>query len=191
MEATARVSPPDMAKIQASIERVARNTSRETGDVIIQLMILSIQSASAATKQSKALRKVWDLRRRRGRKRPGWAVEVYLANSQRRIFYTDDRIKKERMRRIARRGLAKNVWISTIGYLPGGRRFTGEIPQDAAAGGVGRVGGFVRSAIVENKLKYISKIAPDSAAIGLRKGLNKFNRSGKRQISAAAEKGFK
>lgn len=190
MEATAKVSDRSLARVYRTIDSVAKNTQRETGEVIIQLMILSIQSAAVATKQSKALRKVVDLRRRKGRKRPGWAVEIFHGQGQRTMFYTEDRAKKERVKRIARRGLAKNVWTSTIGFLPGGRRLSaGAIPAGTSSGGVTRQAGFVRSAIAENKLRYIAKIAPHSAAKGLRNGLTRLRKDGKRRIANAAVRG--
>lgn len=191
MRPTITTSPHDADRMARAIERVAFASGRAVSEVIIQATIMATQSAAKATPQSKKNRKVIDYGRM-GKKRkaamgiPAWAaygVEKYKRGIKGTVF-VKSRARADKIKVISRRGIARRAWTRELGKI-GGRAEVGKSIAGASTLAVKKEGSQVRGTEYENKIRYLSQIAPQSAAIGIAKAANRMSAMIRPKVTSA------
>jgi len=177
MQPTVTVNQQDIRDLDATIANVAIATKRSIGQVLVTAAVYASRSAAKATPQSPKNRKTIANFRNTSRKTkaakgiPWWAnyqVEVYK-NGIKGSEFLETPEALAAFKPIQHRGVARKAWIAssrlfgkTIGSLPpAAKKYSFAV--------VKKDGGSIRSILLENRIKYIAKAAPNSAAIGISK----------------------
>jgi len=188
MQATATVDPRDIQKLDKALKAVAATTRGGVDNAIRWGMILAAQSARKATPTAKN-RKTKNITRASKKRRaeidaPWWAdyqMEFWKNNEKRTVFVRNKQWV-DKLRTPKWKGAAKSAWWARLRQL----RASVTVPTTqvhlAAVGrkrsylSVKKEKGQIISATLINKISYISKIAPNSAAIGIQKAANSLNK---------------
>ena len=174
---TLAVDMRTVEQLDDNLANLALFTGRSMSSVIKQASFRAARSAAKATPQAKPNRKssrnksmFGDVAKRRKKGVPWWAigmVEIWKqGNAQTAFFRTDASF--QRARKTPRRGLAKNVWRATGGEF-------GRLPITSNAGvakrfgktTVTKSGADISAVSMSNSLRYIQKIAPNSAKVAI------------------------
>jgi len=191
----------DMARLDDAILAVSRTARNGLEGTIKQATIFAVQSAAKVTPIARNRKLVnvsrWGRKKRIANDVPWWAryqVQVWK-NEKPRDVYANDKAAAEKLKVPRFKGAAKMGWWATV-------RQWGKKPP-AAGSKLGRIAGRVAylvqtrekgtlvAAQAVNRVKYISRIAPDSGRIGLVKATNRIEAIYIKRVDRELERAFK
>ena len=178
MQPTVDIEMKDLRDLDRALGNMAIIAGRSMDSVLSHGAFLAAQSAAKATPKGKPNRKSSKRKsmfesaaKRRSRGAPWWAigmVEIWSKGQPRTAFFRKDSTFN-RAKKKPRVGLGKNVWRASAG--PFIKRMN--ITKDKATARrysdtrITKKYGFISEVLMSNQLDYISKIAPNSARIGV------------------------
>ena len=98
--------------------------------------------------------------------------------------FVKSRARADKIKVISRRGVARRAWTRELGKI-GGRPEAGKSIAGASTLAVKKEGSQVRGTEYENKIRYLSKIAPQSASIGLAAAASRVDKMMRPKVSSA------
>jgi len=194
------ISKADLASLNNTIQRTIKASKKSITGAMIQASVFASTSAAVATPQAKKNRVSKRIRAKRVRGNrsrakkgiPWWAVgsvEIWKKGKMKNTFFLKDK-GFQRARATPRRGLAKLIWKATgskrIAMVSGSRG----LQERFATNKTQTIGGMLTSIVMTNELNYISKIAPNSARIGVQKADARLQGILNRKLARDIEKAF-
>jgi len=201
MQPTATVDKGDLIRLDRALMAVASTARGGVANAIRYGMILSAQSAAVATPQAKN-RKSRSIKRMSKKRReqigaPWWAqYEMdFWANGQKRTIFVSNKRWVDKLRTPKWKGAAKSGWwggLRKLGKAPTvTRAHLGRVASNASRLQTKKDRGELIEATLTNRIKYISKIAPNSASIGIQKAANKIRNRLRARADRQIKKAFR
>jgi len=194
------ISQADLMSLQRTIAETIKASQKSMTGAMLQASSFAAQSAAKVTPQAKKNRKSKRIKAGRTKENktrikngvPWWAigsVEIWKGGVMKNTFFLGEN-GFQRARATPRRGLGKRVWRVTAAK--------GAAMFDNAGGFANRFAttrkqmtdGMLTSIEMTNALEYISKVAPQSAAIGVRMADNRMQGILNRKLARDIERAF-
>ncbi len=196
------VDKADLVKLDQAVLRAEKGARNGIDGAVKRLTLLAVVSAAKATKLSKKRRQKkvakWSQKKKKAENVPDWAEYrlEWWKDDQMSFAYAKDANHLKKLKTPKYRGAAKFGWWQQM------RGFAGKPPKvvSDSSGKIKKIVGNLKTkkayghlveAEVTNKVKYISKIAPDAARIGIRNAISRFEKTEKNKIAKQIQKGWK
>jgi hypothetical protein len=200
MQPTITIDRQVLRDLDRTIQDTVRKTRKSMSGALIQASVFAAQGAAKDTPQAKKNRpsKRYKANRVIGNKSrekkgiPWWAmgsVEIWSRGQRETKFFRSERTF-QKARPTPRRGLAKNVWKSTAAKRT--RRILNNAGMvDRYAGTtIHKIGADVTGVTMTNSLRYIQKVAPNSAIAGMRSARNRMQAFLDKKLAKQIERDF-
>ena len=218
MQPTVSVDAQDLARLSRTIEETIAVSKKSVSGAMIQASVFASQSAAGAVygesnsgrsrrqgkknRESRKHKRVAQSRGERGRFLPGqstmgkngipwWSigsVDIWTKGKKKTThFRTAAAFNKAKP--VPRRGLGGNVWRMTAAKSAGAMS-DASLARKFSTTEITKVGDLISGIKMTNSLDYISKVAPQSAAVGVRNAEARLRGILNRDLARKIEKAF-
>lgn len=197
---TIDLPPHEIAKLQKAMDKAAEASSKGMDGIIRRVSILAAQSAAKATPTSKKRKSKkianWSRKKKEKEGAPFWAeyrIEWWKENTM-NFSYAKDQVSMQKLKIPKYKNAAKRGWWE--GIRRWGKRPPAGVAKSARTGRVAgtlrefKTAGRLTGVQIANRISYISKIAPESAEVGIRNATQRFIKTEQKRLAKEIERGF-